>query len=122
MRYFSQRITGVPFGRTKTRGNLSAPKKWSENIIEQTQSLPKVTEACIMKITFLLPSDKFPTDFPYGPDLDNLAKRTLDALNKTIFSEAKGHDSCVIELNLMKTKVPSTEESGVFLEILPVKI
>lgn len=33
-----------------------------------------------MKITFLLPADKFPTDFPYGPDLDNLPDPDVLAL------------------------------------------
>ena len=111
-----------PFGKEKKRGNINAPKQWSEKVIEQTQSLPAVNAACIMKITFLLPPDKFPVDFPYGPDIDNLAKRFLDALNKTIFSDAKGSNSYVIELSLAKTKVESDKEAGVLLEILPVKL
>jgi len=76
----------------------------------------------VLKATFLLPPDKFPTDLPYGLDLDNLLKLFLDALNETIFSEAKGKDSCVISMTVMKTMVPSNKEAGVHLEILPVKL
>lgn len=122
MKYISHKIKGVPYCRNKTRGNTSALQEWTQTVIRQTNSLPKVKEACIMKVTFLLPPNKFPPDFPYGPDLDNLIKRFLDALNKTIFSESQGHDSCVIELNVMKTRVESNEESGALLEVLPIEI
>lgn len=91
-------------------------------MVEQTRHLPTVTEACFLKLTFLLPSDKFPRDFPYGPDLDNLLKRTLDALQKTIFREAKGRDSCVVALFAMKTRVEDLAEAGAHLEILPVSL
>src|SRR3990172_12671836 len=111
MTYISHKIKGVPYCRNKTTGNTNALREWTQAVINQTNSLPKVKEACIMKVTFLLPPNKFPRDFPYGPDLDNLMKRFLDALNKTIFSESQGHDSCVIELNVMKTKVESDEKS-----------
>lgn len=57
------------------RGDIEAPKEWTQSVIEQTSLLPKIKEACIAKITFCFLKDKFPTDFPYGPDLDNLLKR-----------------------------------------------
>jgi Holliday junction resolvase RusA-like endonuclease len=122
MKHFSVKITGVPYSRNKTRGNVAAPKLWSQTVIEQTQSLPKVTEACVVRITFLLPPDKFPTDLPYGPDLDNLTKRFFDALNQTIFSDAKGKDSCVVEVSVMKTKVDIDRDAGALLEVLPIRL
>lgn len=78
--------------------------------------------ACILKVTFLLPPDKFPTDFPHGADLDNLIKRLCDALNETIFKEAQGKDSCVIELTAIKTKVESKDKAGAFIKVLPIMI
>ncbi|MHC4214535.1 MAG: RusA family crossover junction endodeoxyribonuclease [Planctomycetota bacterium] len=95
---------------------------WTEAIVKQTAHLPKISEACIVRVTFFLPCDKFPKDFPYGPDLDNLLKRFLDALNETVFSESKGKDSCILSINATKTKVDSPDESGAFLEILPVSV
>lgn len=122
MKHISHRITGIPYGRRKVRGNTQATKVWTDAVIEQTRHLPKVTEACILRVTFLLPPDKFPKDFPYGPDLDNLTKRFFDALNHTIFSEAKGKDSCVVELSVMKTMADSEKDAGALIEVLPIKI
>jgi len=84
--------------------------------------LPKVQNACFLKITFLLPPDKFPPNFPYGPDLDNLLKRFLDALNQTVFSETPGKDSCVVSLQVMKTKVDDESMAGAHIEILPMRL
>lgn len=122
MSYINHLIKGVPYSRFKRRGRIEAPAAWSQLVIDQTRDLPKVREACILKVTFLLPEDKFPTDLPYGPDLDNLLKRLLDALNETIFLYARGHDSCVIALTVMKTKASSDVESGVHIEVLPVNV
>ena len=66
--------------------------------------------------------DKYPPDFPYGPDLDNLMKRFCDALNTIIFSNTRGKDSCIIEMSVMKTKVNSETEAGALLEVLPISI
>jgi len=120
MNYLSVHIKGVPYCRYKTKGDTTGPKRWTEAIVEQTKDLPKVSEACVLRVTFLLPGDKFPKDFPYGPDLDNLLKRLLDALGKTVFSETAGGDSCIIFLSTMKTKVASEEKAGALVEILPV--
>ena len=120
MKHISIKISGIPYGRDKSRGDTEAPKRWTQSVIEQTSLLPKIQEACIAKITFCLPKDKFPADFPYGPDVDNLLKRFLDALNETIFSEAKGKDSCIISMDVSKAKVEQVEEAGVYLEIIPV--
>lgn len=122
MRNISKFINGTPYGKSKTKGDIEAPSRWSKSIIEQTSKLPKVQEACIAKITFYLPEDKFPTDYPFGPDLDNLLKRFLDALNETILAEAQGKDSCIISFNVSKAKVANVSEAGVHLEIIPVKL
>ncbi len=122
MRYIVKKISGIPYGKSKSRGDTEAPEKWTQSVIEQTKNLPKVTEACILHVIFLLPPNKFPKDLPYGPDLDNLMKRFSDALNQTIFSDAKGKDSCIIEMCVMKTNIGSDNEAGALLEILPVKI
>ena len=120
--YFNFIIRGVPYSRHKRRGNVSAPGEQSKQIIAQTENLPKVKEACILKVTFLLPPDKFPSDLPYGPDLDNLLKRLLDGLKMTIFSDTPGNDSCVISPTVMKTKVSSQEQAGAHMEVLPVSV
>src|SRR5437867_2981268 len=90
------KIDGIPYSANKVVGDLDAPDRWKQAVINQTNRLPKVTEACILKVTFLLPPNKFQKDFPYGSDLDNLLKLFLDALNETVFSAASGKDSCVI--------------------------
>ena len=115
-------VQGIPYARHKRRGDMEAPKRWTDAVIRQTEDLPKVVNACLLKLTFCLPPDKFPTDLPYGSDLDNLTKRTLDALQRTVFRDARGHDSCVVALIAMKTKVGSSDEAGVHLEILPVAV
>jgi len=122
MKHISQRICGIPYSRGKTRGNTNAPKQWKKAVIDQTRHLPKISDACILRVTFLLPPNKFPKDFPYGPDLDNLMKLFSDALNQTIFSETKGKDSCVVEMSVMKTMVESDTEVGALLEVLPIKM
>jgi len=122
MKHISYKILGIPYGQNKTRGDTSAPEKWTQAVIDQTKHLTKVKEACIFHVTFLLPPNKFPLDLPYGSDLDNLVKRLLDALNETIFSEAEGKDSCVIEINAMKAKVDSDAEAGALIEVLPVRV
>jgi Holliday junction resolvase RusA-like endonuclease len=115
-------IRGFPYSQAKSRGDLEAPGRWTAAIIETTKDLPPVSEACFLKLTFLLPENKFPKDFPYGPDIDNLLKRTLDALQQTVFRNAPGRDSCVIAMFAMKTKVASHDEAGVHMEILPVSL
>jgi Holliday junction resolvase RusA-like endonuclease len=113
-------IKGIPVSKGKKRGDRNAPKRWRIAIIENTRKLPVVSEACLLKVTFLLPGRSFPADFRYGPDLDNLLKGTLDALNETVFRNASGKDSCVVALFAMKAKVASESEAGMHLEILPV--
>ena len=78
-------VGGIPYARHKRRRDIEAPKRWTDAVIRQTEDLPKVVNACLLKLTFCLPPDKFPADLPYGSDLDNLTKRTLDALQRTVF-------------------------------------
>jgi Holliday junction resolvase RusA-like endonuclease len=118
MPYISVRISGTPYPKDKQRGNKTAAKTWIKSVIEHTKNLGKIRSACALKITFLLPLDKFPRDLPYGPDIDNLVKALLDGLNDTVFSEVPGRDSCVSVLTAMKTKVGNDEEAGAHLEIL----
>jgi Holliday junction resolvase RusA-like endonuclease len=120
--YIKAMINGVPYSQAKSRGDKEAPQRWTGAIVAQTRGLPCVKEACLVKITFLLPPDKFPVDFPYGPDLDNLLKRFMDALNGTVFREAKGNDSCIVSMTVIKTKVASPKEAGAHLEVLPVSL
>lgn len=67
MKYISKFINGVPYSRLKSRGNKDAARKWTNDVIEQAKELPVIEAACILKVTFLLPPDKFPKDFRYGP-------------------------------------------------------
>ena len=122
MAHMAIRITGIPYGRHKRRGNIDALDVWTKEVIRQTKDLAKIEHACILKVTFLLPSNKYPGDFPYGSDLDNLLKRFFDAQNVTIFANAPGKDSCVISINATKAKVSSDKEAGALLEILPINL
>jgi Holliday junction resolvase RusA-like endonuclease len=122
MTYINRRINGIPYSRYKVKGNLQAPPQWTNEIIRQTQSWPRVREACVLKVTFLLPAAKFPGNFPYGPDLDNLLKRLLDGLKQTVFSRAPGGDSCVVILIAAKTKIEDKKQPGVHIEVFPVSI
>jgi len=65
-----------------------------------------------MTVVFVLPEGKFPPDYPHGPDLYNLTKRLLDALNDTILSEAPGKDSSIIQLVVSKRKALQGEANG----------
>jgi hypothetical protein len=122
MNYISQKITGLPYTATKVLGNVAGVKIWTDAIIAQTSHLPAVTEACVFRVTFLLPANRFPSNYPYGPDLDNLLKLFLDALNETVFRDAPGKDSCIVALEAMKTCVQDDEEAGAQFEVLPVNL
>jgi len=67
---------------------------------------------CELDVEFVLPADKFPRDFPYGMDLDNLLKRLLDALGKTVLQDAPGGDSAIVRLSARKHPASPTEEPG----------
>jgi len=114
-------IPGVPYARNKTHGNLNAPIEWTHAVIQHTADLPKIRKACLLRITYLLPRAHIPKDYPFGTDLDNLNKRFLDGLSKTVFSEAPGKDSCVVAMESIKIIVETKEEAGAHFEILPIK-
>ncbi|EIJ42621.1 hypothetical protein BegalDRAFT_1744 [Beggiatoa alba B18LD] len=118
MQRISQKIIGVPYGKTKDEIGQLLLRNWQNAIVEQTKNLPKIKGVCVLKLNFLLPADKFPARFPYGPDLEGLIGRVMDSLNSTIFSEVAGGHSCIMSLSVKKTKVPSDKEAGVWLEIL----
>lgn len=120
MHYLKFTINGIPYSKRKTRGDVSAPEKWSDEIIKQTKSLPRISQACLLRVTFRLPRDKFPRDCPFGSDLDNLLKRLLDGLKQTVFCNAPGTDSCVISLEA--TKVLVDDSPGADVEILPMSV
>lgn len=121
MAHIWKTITGIPYARSKSRGNLAAPKEWTAAVVEQTKDLPKIRDACLLRITYLLPRSHVPKDFPFGTDLDNLNKRFLDGLCQTVFSEAQGKDSCVVAMETMKVIVDTKDEAGAHVEILPIK-
>ena len=117
-KFIEVKISGIPYSRSKTRGNISATREWTNAVVNQTKDLPKVETECVLKVIFCLPPNKYPKDLPYGPDLDNLLKRFLDALNETIFIKAKGKDSCAIEIYVKKVRARSKEETGALLKVL----
>lgn len=106
-------ITGTPYGQNKVRGDTQAPRKWTESVRGQAQNLVMVSKPCVLEVTFVLPHDKFPNDFPYGPDLDNLLKRFLDALQP----HPLPNDSFVVKLIASKRKVGMNEVTGACLTI-----
>ncbi len=105
-------IEGIPYSQNKPRGDKEAAGEWSEAVKEQTKNLPPVKGRCSMIVVFALPENKFPNDYPDGPDLDNLMKRLLDALNDTVFSKVKGKDSSVVQLVVSKHKAMQNERHG----------
>lgn len=110
-------IEGVPYCQDKVRGDTAAGVRWSAAVVAATSNAPKVHGPCQVEVSFVLPPNKYPTDHPYGPDLDNLLKRLFDALNKTIFSEVPGKDGSVISLKATKRKATNSETTGVHIII-----
>jgi len=106
-------IEGIPYGQRKVRGNIYAADKWTQVVKRATKNLPKVKGPVRMNLEFVLPEDKYPSDHPYGPDLDNLLKRLLDALNTTVFSKVPGMDGAVEQLIVSKRKAKGNEPMGV---------
>lgn len=115
------RIQGIPYAQSKARGKVAGPQQWSDAVVSQTAHLARVTGPCSLDVTFRLPPDKFPADHPFGMDLDNLLKRLLDALQKTVFRDAPGGDGCIVELCARKTKVETYSLAGADLSILPIE-
>ncbi|HWA10540.1 MAG TPA: hypothetical protein VG838_13935 [Opitutaceae bacterium] len=114
-------IDGVPYAHLKSKGDVAAPLRWTDQIKKQTAHLPKIVHPCLVRVTFRLPPDKFPKDHPYGSDLDNLLKRFFDALIETVFSDAPGKDGIVISIEATKVRVASSAEAGADLEIIEIE-
>jgi Holliday junction resolvase RusA-like endonuclease len=105
-------VKGIPYARNKTKGRLQAPAEWTKAVEMQTAVLPLFSEPCELEVEFILPVDKFPLDFPLGMDIDNLVKRLMDALGRTVFRNAPGRDSVVVTLHARKRKAKGGEETG----------
>jgi len=58
MKYVSVSISGVPYAKSKSRGDRQAPQRWTEAFIDQTKGFPQVSKACLPKATFLFPPDR----------------------------------------------------------------
>jgi Holliday junction resolvase RusA-like endonuclease len=115
-------IEGTPYCRFKTRGNTEGRRAWMESVRKNTMNLAKVRGPCCAEVEFYLPCDKYPSDYPDGPDLDNLLKLLLDALNTTVFSEAPGRDGCVVRLSATKNKVSGSGTDRVGARIKLVEL
>ena len=110
-------IRGIPYAQLKSRGRKDGCAEWTAAIIEQTRMLRSVTGACRVDVTFMLPPSKYPSDHPFGMDLDNLLKRFFDALQQTVFRDAPGKDGCVTEVYARKKRVSSDSLAGARLSI-----
>lgn len=105
-------IEGVPYCRSKNRGDILAPARWTEHVKQASKGLTPVTGPCEVTVEFILPADKFPRDFPHGPDLDNLLKRLLDAVQD---GKAIENDSLIVSITASKRRVCDGERTGVRL-------
>jgi Holliday junction resolvase RusA-like endonuclease len=77
---------------------------------------------CELQVEFILPLDKFPTDYPYGMDLDNLLKRFLDALEGTIFRQSLGKDSIIVAVHARKRRVGPRDATGARFRTRPTRL
>jgi Holliday junction resolvase RusA-like endonuclease len=109
---FAVFVRGIPYGQNKTKGRLDAPRVWTTAVVHQTKGLPQLLGPCDFDVEFILPPDKFPSDLPYGSDLDNLLKRLLDALGSTVLRDAPGRDSVIVKLSARKRPAGPSEETG----------
>ncbi len=105
-------VQGTPYVKHKVRGYVQGLEEWSRAIQIQTQDLGKVEGPCQLNVEFVLPAGSFPLDHPFGPDLDNLLKRLLDALNETVLSEAPGGDGAITKLAARKRRARPREATG----------
>lgn len=114
-------IPGIPYPQIKTKGNILAAKHWTKTIIEKTKSFKPLSDSPLRaEIVFSLLFDKYPPDFPYGPDLDNLLKRLLDALGQTVLKELPGKDSAIIEIHCSKQRTEDDAFCGVCIGLYRV--
>jgi len=105
-------VEGVPAKKKKTRGDLEVPARWRAALHDKTEKLEKIAGPCQLDIEFVLRSDSFPTDHPYGPDLDSLLKNTLDAMSDTVLRDVKGHDGAIVDIRARKRQARPGESTG----------
>ena len=105
-------VKGDPYPKHKVTGDIGAPERWFQAIVEQTAHLRKVQGPCRLEVEFVLPPDRFPADHPFGTDLDNLLKILMDSLKNTVLREAPGGDGAIIELRATKVKAKGNERTG----------
>lgn len=117
-RWILVRISGIP-SSSKGPRRQRAFSRWTLDVIRQTRDLPRVTGPSRLEVKFLLPPDRFPPQQPFGPDLDNLLKRLLDALNRTVLRDVAGRDSAIVEIVATKCKDATGAGSGAELKITP---
>ncbi|MFC1540540.1 RusA family crossover junction endodeoxyribonuclease [Candidatus Margulisiibacteriota bacterium] len=101
-------VIGIPYAKKKVRGYVKGPKDWATAILKQTKGLKVIDYPCIFEVRFILLANKFPSDLPFGPDLDNLLKHFLDCLQKTCLE----NDSLIIKLIASKSKIRKNEKPG----------
>src|SRR5207247_9008767 len=114
-------VPGITYGKRKVRGNRDGPNQWTRNVTRATRRLDAINGPCRLNVDFILPESKFPSDVPFGSDLDNLLKNLLDALGKTILRNAEGKDSAILEINARKRKARPGERTGARISLSRVK-
>jgi Holliday junction resolvase RusA-like endonuclease len=115
-------IVGIPYGKLKVRGDLTAPRRWTQAVVDQTSAASPISGPCHLRVIFFLPPNKYPADLPFGPDLDNLLKRLFDGLNRTIFRQVPGLDSCILTLSASKVAISQVADAGVEIEVTTAPI
>jgi Holliday junction resolvase RusA-like endonuclease len=110
-------VPGFAYPKHKAGGAIEQAERWSQTIFETTKDLPIVKAPCRMKIHYNISPERFTLGAPYGPDLDNLTKRLLDDLKRTILREAAGEDGCILELTISKSVAALGEPSGAKVSI-----
>lgn len=105
-------VEGVPIKKKKATGNQEVAAKWKAAVNVQTANLGRMAGPCLLDIEFVLHPASFSDDHPYGTDLDNLLKSTMDALGETVLSEVKGKDAAIIELRARKRQARNGEPTG----------
>jgi hypothetical protein len=55
MPHIWKKIAGIPYARSKSRGNLAAPRAWTDAVVQETRNLPKIRDACLLRITLSHP-------------------------------------------------------------------
>jgi len=110
-------IPGPAYPKHRVGNGKNEAEKWSELIISYTKDLPMVGGPCEMKIVYQLPPDRFTLGSPYGQDLDNLTKRLLDSLARTILKDVDSRDGCICKIEISKKVAFDPEMIGTSVEV-----